>query len=263
MIIGSTAIKFHFPDFPRNPKDIDIIKESKFNDYFPIEFKREYLENPILLKYCKDNDFLDADSLYTLKISHLFWDLENKSWNKHIWDVQWLKEKRCKFIPELFYELYNYWEEIHGKRKTSNLEMSAEEFFNNTINYPIPHDRIHELLIQHPYFKGQKQPTYVKILKEGQEVDVCMEKFSNLTEEEKFNIVFEEVAVMSLENRYPKKMYYKAKYERMLKKFIISHAKIEESLWIIQNHKKLLCNIPFDFSQFINEQIKQNELQKA
>ena len=30
MIIGSNAIKYHFPDFPREPKDIDIVA---FDEY--------------------------------------------------------------------------------------------------------------------------------------------------------------------------------------------------------------------------------------
>lgn len=260
IIIGSSAIKYWFPDFKRLPKDLDyIVKDSK-------KYKNskgiEYLSNPIFFKkenskFIK-NGYITPDAIYVLKISHSLWSLDNCSWERHMWDIQWLKEKGCKFIPELFYELFNYWEELHGKRKSSNLQMSAEDFFNNAIDYPIPHDDIHKLLIQHPYFKGQEQPTYVKILKEGQEVDVCMDKFSNLTEEEKFNVVFEEVAVMSLENRFSKKMYWKAKYERMLKKFITSHAKIEESLWIIQNHKKLLCNLPFNYEQFLNLEISKN-----
>lgn len=269
MIIGSQAILYHFPDFKRVPKDYDIVAFDEYNKQDLIRIHRgtpnlklEVLLNPVLLNWCKSEggipNICPKNELYTLKISHCFWDLENGSWNKHIWDIQWLKEKGCKFIPELFYQLYNYWEELHGKRKSSNLQMSAEDFFNNAIDYPIPHDDIHKLLIQHPYFKGQEQPTYVKILKEGQEVDVCMDKFSNLTEEEKFNVVFEEVAVMSLENRFSKKMYWKAKYERMLKKFITSHAKIEESLWIIQNHKKLLCNLPFNYEQFLNLEISKN-----
>lgn len=251
MIIGSTAIRYHFPDFPREPKDVDVIKGSKFNDYFPIDFKREYLENPILLEYCKDEDFLNKDSLYTLKISHVFWDLENGSWDKHIWDIQWLKQKGCKFIPDLFYQLYDYWNIVHGKNKRSDLDMEADEFFDNAVNFPINHDYLHELLVRHPYFCGEP-PTYKKILKDGAQVDVSEEKYNSLTELEKFNLVFEEVAVMSFE-RF-NKLHYKKAFGRMLKKFIISHAPIWESVWIIQNHKELLINIPFDYFTHLKQQ---------
>lgn len=259
IIIGSSAIKYWFPNFKRLPKDLDyIVKDSK-------KYKNskgiEYLSNPIFFKkenskFIK-NGYITPDAIYVLKISHCFWDLENGSWSKHMWDVQWLKEKDCKFIPELFYELFNYWEELHGKRKTSNLNMSAEQFFDNVVNYPIEHDHLHLLLIQHPHFKGQNIPTYVKILKEGAEVDVSEEKFNNLTEEEKFNLVIEEVMVMALE-RYGE-MYYKKAFNKMLKKFILSHAPIWETIWIIQNHKNLLQNISFNFIEYLNKKIKQND----
>ena len=255
IIIGSEAIKYWFSNFPRLPKDLDVIVENKEEklELTGNYSKIEKLLNPVLLKWHNSsNKYLKPDYLYTLKISHCFWNLENRSWSKHIWDVQWLKEKGCKFIPELFYELFAYWEIIHGKRKTSNLEMSAKDFFNNAIDYPIPHDDIHELLIQHSYFEGQTEPTYKKILKQGQEVDVCMKKFEELTEKEKLNVVFEEVSVMA-EERFPKNIYFKAKYEKMLKKFITSHCKVEEGIWIIMNHKKLLTEIPFDFSRYLQE----------
>lgn len=255
MVIGSTAIKYWFPDFPREPKDIDIIKGSKFNDYFPIDFKREYLDNPILLLYCNDGDFLHINLLYTLKISHVFWDLENKSWDKHMWDIQWLKEKGCQFVPYLFYKLYDYWNKVHGKNKRSNLDMSADKFFDNVITFPVEHDYLHELLVKHEYFEGN-EPTYKKILKDGAEVDVSEEKFNLLTEKQKFNLVIEEVMVMALE-RYSD-LYYKAAFSKMLKKFIINHAPLWEAIWIIQNHKKLITEIPFDFILHLKQKIEEN-----
>lgn len=250
MIIGSSAIQFWYDDFKRTPKDVDFINKLSFPTH---NVKVEKLENPILEEWYDYilPTFIGKNELYTLKISHLFWDLPNKSWDKHIYDVQFLKEKGCEFIPELFWKLFTYWETIHGRRKSSNLDMSAEDFFNNAITYDTPHDDLHEILVTHPYFNGN-EPTYKKILKDGAEVDVCMQKFNDLSELDKFNVVFEEVAVMSMENRFPKDMYWKAKYQKMLKKFIISHCKIEEGIWIIQNHKNLLCNIPFNFQLFLN-----------
>lgn len=258
IIIGSSAIKYWFNDFKREPKDLDyavdemhILKNSK---------NIEYLYNPVLFKpeyqiYHKDG-YLVQSALYTLKISHVFWDLENNSWDKHIWDIQFLKEKGCKIILPLFYKLYDYWNEVHGKNKRSVLNMSAEKFFDNVVGFPVEHDYLHTLLIQHPYFKGQELPTYTKILKDGAEVDVSEEKFNLLTEQEKFNLVFEEVAVMGIE-RYGE-MYYKKGYNRMLKKFILNHAPVWEAIWIVMNHKEL-SNCPFDFLTFLNNKIKQNE----
>lgn len=251
MIIGSTAIKHWFPDFPREPKDLDIVVSSKKG---LAKFSGvEYLENPVLLDWCRENgmynDHCPWQVLYTLKVSHCFWDLNNGSWEKHMWDVQWLKNKYCVVIEDLFWKLYEYWEKIHGKRKTSDLSLSAEDFFNNAVGYPVHHDKLHEMLIQHPHFKGQAKPTYTQILKDGAEVDVDMVKFLGLMGEQKFNVVFEEVAVMALE-RYGD-LYYKRAYGMMLKKFITSHCKIEEGIWIIENHKELLSNIPFNFIEYL------------
>lgn len=250
MIIGSTAIKYWYPDFPREPKDIDIVKGSNFTDYFPLGRKREYLENPVLLKHCKDNDCLYPDELYTLKISHSFWSLENNSWDKHMWDIQFLKDKGCKLIPELFDELYQYWNTVHGVNKRSKLDMSAEEFFDNVVNYPVGHDELHKRLVQHEWF-DTKEPMYFKVLKDGCEVDVDSTKWDNLTEHEKFRLVFEEVAVMAVE-RY-NHLYYKAAYNRMLKKFIISHAPLWEAVYIIENHRMFCTNIPFNYLKYLHE----------
>ena len=268
MIIGSQAILYHFPNFPRKPKDIDcVIYEGETIPKSAIEnpdnLRTEFLINPVLLDYCLKNNTHDGmycslDVLYTLKISHCFWDLENGSWNKHIWDIQWLKEKGCIFIPKLFYQLYNYWETMHGKNKRSNLNMSAEKFFDNVVNYPVEHDYLHELLVKHVYFEGN-EPTYKKILKNGADVDVSEEKFNQLTEKEKFNLVIEEIMVMALE-RYSD-MFYKKAFGKMLKKFILSHCPIWEGIWIIQNHKELMTNIPFDYFTHLKTQIKNYELQ--
>jgi len=262
MIIGSTAIKHWFPDFTREPKDLDYIT----SEQFPIEesgyfnrnttIKIEILNNPVLQHYVHDKysyipKYCPVNELYTLKISHCFWDLPNKTWDKHMWDIQFLKSKGCVFIPELFNDLYKYWNTLHGVNKRSNLDMSADEFFDNFITFPVEHDTLHELLIQHEYFVNQDKPTYTKIL--IGEVLVSEDKFNLLTEQEKFNLVFEEVAVMALE-RYSD-LYYKAAYNKMLKKFIINHAPMFEAVWIIQNHKKLLTEIPFNFIKHLNEKI--------
>ena len=250
MIIGSKALLHHFPEFKRIPKDIDVIRCSHKID--ETNLRIEYHDCPPLVSYY-NNDcpvFLGKDELYTLKCSHLFWNI---NWEKHIYDVQFLKEKGCKLINSLFLDLFNYWSSYHGSRKISDTDMTSEEFFDNAIKFPVKHDLIHEMLITHPYFQGQKFPTYVKILKEGAEVDVCMNKFQFLSELEKFNIVFEEVAVMALE-RNPYSSYYKSDYIRMLKKFVLSHAKLEEALWIVQNYKEL-HNIPFNYKQYIYGQI--------
>jgi hypothetical protein len=249
MVIGSAAIKYFYPDFPRDFKDIDIIKGSKFNDYYSIELRREYLQNPILLENCKDYDFLSPDEIYTLKISHTVgWKLENNSWDKHIWDIQWLKEKRCVLIPDLFKKLYDYWNIIHGPNKRSNLDMDANSFFDNAIKYPISHDLLHEMLIKHPYFENQAFPTYKYILKDNAEIDVSEEKWLQLSHKQKYNLVFEEVSVMAQERNFHE--HYRISYHRMLNKFIRNHAPLFQAIWIIENYKECL-KPAFNYKEYL------------
>lgn len=259
IIIGSTAIRRWFPDFPREPKDVDIVLhhlekgcDTIIRTFFPGK-RVEFLVNDVLAEHFHGS-ILEPNELYTLKVSHLFYDI---NWEKHLFDVQFLKEKRCRILMPLFYELYNYWGKIHGKNKRSNLNMSSKDFFDNAVNFPVQHDHLHELLIQHKYFNGQEKPTYSKILKDGQEVDVSMTKFLALTEQEKYNVVFEEVAVMGIE-RFPETEDYRRIYARMLKKFIISHCKIEEALWIIENYKQVV-KPAFDFKEFLYLKIKEKK----
>lgn len=256
IIIGSNAIKFWFSDFNRNPKDLDIIlynDEQLTSIYNPNNLKIEILENPILSKFCKNNmfqisEYLNPDILYTLKISHLFWNI---NWEKHMFDAQFLLKKKCVLQKKLFFELYNYWNEFHGKNKRSDLKMSAEDFFNNAIVFPIKHDDLHEILVQHNYFLN-KIPTYKSVLKDGCDVEVCEEKFNNLNHDEKCNLVIEEVMVMAIE-RY-RTLNYRVAYTTMLKKFIISHAPIWEAIFIIENYIELE-KCPFNYTEFLNKHI--------
>ncbi len=166
ILIGSFAIKYWFPDFPRDPKDKDFAVDKVMSS----NRETEYLYNPVICNWVKDDICCSPDELYTLKVSHLFWDI---NWEKHMWDVQWLKEKGCKLILPLFYELYEFWNKYHGKNKRSRLDMSSEQFFDNAITCPYSHDWLH-ILLNNP-------PTYTKVLKDGAEVNVSEEKFNLLS----------------------------------------------------------------------------------
>ena len=255
VIIGSTAIKHWFPTFLREPKDLDYVVNIK--DMWTKEKGVEYLENDVIylqqVKYAEDG-YLTPNALYTLKISHAFWELNNGTWDKHIFDINFLRNKGCEFIPELFYELFEQWQGLHGKRKSSDLEMSAQDFFDNALPKEHDHDHLHELLITHPYFEGQERPTYTKVL--VGEVEVSEEKFQVLSEKEKYNLIFEEVAVMAWEKgRFPPDMLWKRKYSRMLKKFLLYHCPIFSGIWILQNYYNL-AKPPFNFQNYLNDAVR-------
>ena len=233
IIIGSSAIKHHYSDFKREPKDLDVILESSnenIKDYFINETpnkKVEILKNTVILNYYRGNGYLPSNLLTTLKASHLCWDV---NWEKHMFDLQFLLKKGNKIDFELFKELYEYWNTVHSKNKRSDLKMSKEDFFNNAINYDyLEHDEIHKIL--------NSIPIYSKCLKDGKEVELDENKFYNLSYEDKLEFIREEIYVMSYE-RY-KELGYKRAYNRMLKKFILSHAPFWSLIFIFENYIEL------------------------
>ena len=149
-IIGSTALKHWYSDYPNEPKDIDYVVN--IASMWSKEEGVEYLENDILYvnqhKYVKDG-YLTVNALYTLKASHLI--CRDVNWDKHMWQFQWMKKKGCKLDVDLFYQLYEYWKDLYGNKR-SDLDMSAEEFFDNTLSNDYSHDWLHTLI--------QNPPTY-------------------------------------------------------------------------------------------------------
>lgn len=240
ILIGSSAIKEWFPDFPREPKDKDYIGKGTSTKEI------EYHPNPVIEEYYKYHSIsmLFPNDLYTLKISHMFWNI---NWEKHMFDIQFLKKKGCILNKDLFYQLYEFFNEYHGKNKRSDLKMSADKFFDNAVKCEYEHDYIHTLL--------NPTPTFNKILKDGEEVDVSEEKFNLLSHKEKCNLVEEEVMVMAWE-RY-KHLDFRVAYTHMLKKFIISHAPIWEALFIIENYIEL-HKPKFNYFKTIENGLKTN-----
>lgn len=241
IIIGSESLIHWFHDFNRKPKDFDVIRtdalsESIIRSTFPKSI--EVLDNPVLAKRQKIG-YLRPDDLLTLKVSHIFWDV---NFDKHMWDIQFLLNKGCIIKMNLFYELYEFWNEYHGKNLRSDLDMDSEDFFDNAIKNKIPHDTVHTFL--------NPNPTYQKILQDGKDVLPSEEKFYKLKEEEKYNLVVEEVQVMSWE-RWPNIKWYLS-YSKMLKKFLMNHAPMYEAIWMIKNWKTLI-KPPFNHIKLLNE----------
>ena len=246
ILIGSSAIKHWYPDFKREPKDIDFIIDE--NEILPPRGQNvEYLVNPIFAnkwKY-KDTKPMYPSDLTTLKASHLCWDI---NWEKHMFDLQFLLSKGNEIEEELFWELYDYWNVYHNKNKRSDLKMTKDEFFSNAINYDVAeHDDLHLLI--------NPTPTYTKILKDGCDVELDEEKYNLLSHEEKLDLIREEVMVMSWE-RY-RKNGFRQGYNKMLKKFILSHAPRFVLIFILKNYIEL-HQVPYDYFTKIEKGLKKN-----
>lgn len=224
MIIGSTAAKYWWPDFPRKPKDLDVLTPDKqYSDS-----NRDIIWCKPLFHYydalLQDPAYIGKNELYTLKMSHIFWD---KNWDKHFADILWMKDKGCVIIWELFWPLYEWWQEHNPQIYRSNLQMSAEEFFDNALKDGHLHDDLHLLL--------NPNPAYKQIL--IGEVETSDELFFEISDEEKARVIVEEVMVMAYE-RLAGRNWFIA-YAWMLKKFLRQHSPIRQAIWGIENFDKI------------------------
>lgn len=247
ILIGSKAIKHHYPDFPRTPKDTDYAVGVSEKGLYPYIKGMEFLPNPILDKlYAPHNgveELCSVEHLTTLKASHLMWNL---NWDKHMFDLQFLLKKGNKINEPLFWELYDYWNEYHGKNKRSDLKMSKDEFFDNAVNYDTnSHDETH--LILNPV------PIYTKILRDGCDVELDEEKYKALSHEDKMNLFREEIMVMA--NERFKHLGFRHAYDRMVKKFIISHCPKFALIDILVNYIEI-HKAPYNFIEKINNNKK-------
>lgn len=196
-LFGSQAMNYWFPDSPFEPKDTDYICKQKPDyklkdtEFFTFEYCKAYE----IIQVLNEGLVLEPDILYTFKLSHLPWKLNNHSWTKHLRHAIFLKEKGCKIIPELHKELQIEWEHRHGSKKQINLNKPASEFFTEKVKRFYPHDYLHEV------FKIEDVPAYTLIHANGQEVLTDEHKFQSLTEYQKYCTVLEEVAVTGYERR--------------------------------------------------------------
>jgi hypothetical protein len=233
-LIGSTAIKYHFPDFPREPKDVDYFSPKKLQaaDGGPTveTFWHEDLEGVF------SEMIATPDELYTIKVSHAFWELKNGSWSKHMMDVLFLQSKGATLIPELYKILYKVWEDTHGKKKV-NLESDPEEFFNDKIVKRIyDHDSIHESVAYYD------RPLFERILRDDSDVAVDKSKWDAMDHEDKLKMVREEIYATALERKLVPSDYKSspgAAYNWTLRKTITSLTKGWFALFVVENFKDL------------------------
>lgn len=225
-LIGSQAALHHFPDWGKT-NDVDYFTDDKTvpgdNFYHPDLEKWEW------------GDIATPDELYTLKISHSFWELRNNSWDKHVFHAVQLKKRGAVFLPELYSILYPIWEQTHGKKK-ANLELSPEEFFNKHVKRTYEHDSIHASVAYYD------EPLFNRILRDNHEVAVDRSKFEAMPLEMKYQLVREEVYATALERQIIPSNYREnllSAYSWALKKTITSFAKGWFPLFILLNFDDL------------------------
>jgi hypothetical protein len=230
-LIGSKAMRQHFPD-SRHPKDTDYFSPVEIG---PAALKFENFWHPDLALW-NFGPIATPDELYTIKVSHAFWELRNKSWDKHMSDILFLQSKGAKLIPELYKILYKVWEDTHGKKKV-NLESDPDMFFNDKIVKRIyDHDSLHESVAYYD------RPLFERILRDNSEVAVDKSKWDALAHEDKLKMVREEVYATALERKIIPSDYTfspAAAYAWTLRKTITSLTKGWFALFVVENFKDL------------------------
>lgn len=178
-------MRHHFSD-SRTPGDWD------WQSYKEIDLPGDVFVDPRLAGW--DWGFIAGpDELYTMKISHSFWEINGPSnWNKHASDIVFLSRKGCSFLRDLYDLLLPIWKERYQQHRTS-LDKTAGEFFGDAVKRRYVHDSVHETIAY-----GDR-PLYESILKPGSEVMVDSEKFWKMDHETKIKLVREEIYATALE----------------------------------------------------------------
>lgn len=235
ILVGSNALEHHI-DIGRETKDIDFFTNEEATIVVG-PGKVETFYDPRLLEYFgQDEDRVATlDELYTIKVSHIFWDLANNTWEKHAHDIMLMQKAGAKFIPELYDILYEIWEDRYGKKK-ANLNAMPEDFFKGTVKRIFDHDSIHSSIAYY------SEPLFNRILKDNHPVAVDRSKFEAMSLEDKYKLVREEVYATALERQIiPSEYRYSPRgaYVWALKKTITSFSKGWFPLFIVLHLDKL------------------------
>lgn len=185
------------------------------------------------------------DELYTLKISHSFWEIHGeRSWDKHAMDVVFLERKGAQFIRELYDIILPIWKDRY-RRNPTNLNQTSKNFFDDAVQRKYVHDTLHESVAY------QDRPLYESILQDGSEVAVDNAKFWAMDFDTQIQLVREEIYVTALERiLIPRDYVYSptAAYHWALRRVVTSLFKGDWALFVMQ-HLDLLMKPDCDYVQ--------------
>lgn len=189
LIVGSSAARYHLGDTFRTPKDYDVFTDDElatdvdgyWHDSFSELFGTGYR-------------IATLDELYTIKMSHIYWRLNNGSWQKHKSDLITFKRAGAQLIPSLHNSLYKVWEEDHGK-KVIDLNQDKAAFFGDAVKRKYDHDSVHYSVSYFPH------PMYTHFLKDGEEVAMDMKKVWAAPFDDQVRLFREEIYATALERK--------------------------------------------------------------
>lgn len=176
--------------------------------------------------------YATPDELYTIKVSHSYWEIKNGSWLKHIEDAAWLKSKGASLIPDLHRTLYGVWEERYGSKRVT-LDMESGVFFTDAVKRKYDHDSLHASVAY------GDQPMYLSVLKDGSAVAVSLAKIKALPFTDQVKLFREEVYATALERIVIPKNYRcspRAAYAWALRRTITSLTKGWSAQFLVENY---------------------------
>jgi hypothetical protein len=225
LIIGSTAME-RLGVIQRPAKDVDTFSDNPESGW-------DNFWHPSFAEFVSGFRYATLDELYTIKVSHSYWVLENGSWDKHMSDIVALKRAGAKIIQPLHDLLYKVWEEKYG-RKRVNLQMDKSAFFDDAVKRTFDHDSIHESVAY------GEVPIYDSVLVNGQTIAMDMAAIRALDYSEQIKLYREEVYVTALE-RYVIPSGYKFSprraYAMALQKTITSLTKGWSAQFMVENYE--------------------------
>lgn len=240
LIYGSRAIKYHFNDFYREPKDYDYIcknppKSTKETEYHWVDSFQWILDNN------KDTKFVDPDIIYTIKMSHISWDI---NFDKHLKDILFLRDKGCKLIKPLYKALYKEWEVLH-RNKHISLDKANSEFFTEYVTRQFNHDDLHEI------FAFYDEPLHNRIRPDGNKALTSEKLFNSLSYDDRLKCALEEVYVIATERFLLTKSTFSIKIAKMkaLRQLILTMTKGYFNVFLVENFDKIIY---YDMSHFKN-----------
>jgi hypothetical protein len=232
-LTGSRAMKRWYPDAREPNGDWDYISAEPTNppaDLFPERrydvFTDERLD---AWPWCS---LASPNELYTLKISHSFWEINGpRDWDKHAYDIVFLSRKGCQFLRSLYDILFPIWKERYKKHST-NLNQNADKFFADAVVRKYVHDSVHDSVAY-----GER-PLYEAILRDGSDVLVDNAKFWSMDFETQVKLVREEIYTTALERILIPQQYRgspRAAYHWALRRTATSLFKGEWALFLMLN----------------------------
>lgn len=250
LIYGSTAIKHFFPDYNQEPKDLDIITETDNKYHLDIAgckvIEQYYLEEfQYIFDNNKDELYVDPDFLYTIKMSHLSWDI---NWDKHMKSAIFLREQGAKLDKVLYDSLIKAWNRVHYKKKVK-MNVKNSEFFKENINRAFDHEYLHEV------FSFYDRPLNERIRKDLDSPLCSEELWNKLSEDDKFKCALEELMVLTTERFLltDEKIPINHARTKMLKQMITSTTSGWFNLYLKENFKRFIDE---GFPKFFKERLQ-------